>query len=124
MVLTCFFTGSNWQDWGLRNTRKTCMYAAANYYCRQLGIQCVNSPMPVTYVGEDEANVDSAGSSTAAHKFGLEEPVDGSSTTDLALKDLKPMPGFLPPPDKRSSKLLRARKSKGRKGGFRAVDGT
>ena len=39
-------------------------------------------------------------------------------------KDMKPMLGFLPPPEKRDSQLLRARKSRtGKKGTFRAMDG-
>ena len=60
----------------------------------------------------------------SATRFGLEDQGDDASAQDVRdLKDLKPMLGFLPPPDKRSSKLLRPRKSKGRKGGFRGVDG-
>lgn len=39
-------------------------------------------------------------------------------------KDMKPMLGFLPPPEKRDAHLLRARKSRtSKKGTFRAMDG-
>lgn len=100
------------------------MYAAANYYCRQLGIQCLNSPLPVSYIGEDDTKSDLGASPISATKFGLDEQGDDASAQDAKdLRDLKPMLGFLPPPDKRSSKILRPRKSKGRKGAFRAVDG-
>jgi hypothetical protein len=36
-----------WQDWGMRNARKTAFHAAAQFYCRQLGITCNQSPQPV-----------------------------------------------------------------------------
>lgn len=40
------------------------------------------------------------------------------------VKDMKPMLGFLPPPEKRDPQLLRARKSRtSKKGTFRAMDG-
>ncbi|KAI5124783.1 hypothetical protein M0805_005417 [Coniferiporia weirii] len=111
----------NWQDWGLRNTRKTAFYAAANYYCRQLGIKCANSPMPIVYTNADSASTQQFSppmSPASPEAEESDEPAPAST------EDLKPMLGFLPPPDKRSSTLLRARKSKGRKGAFRAMDGS
>ncbi|KAH8118525.1 Mechanosensitive ion channel-domain-containing protein [Phellopilus nigrolimitatus] len=108
----------NWQDWGLRNTRKTAFYAAANYYCRQLGIVAMNSARPIVYtdIGKDGAKPST--SPTSATNGELEEAAPADT---VAANDLKPTLGFRPPPDKRSSTLLRARKSKG-KNAFRSVD--
>lgn len=44
---------SNWQDWGLRLARKTAFHAAAQYFCRQLGIAAAESPMPIVYANRD-----------------------------------------------------------------------
>ncbi|KAL5527555.1 hypothetical protein ACEPAG_6356 [Sanghuangporus baumii] len=107
-----------WQDWGLRLTRKTVFYAAATYYCRQLEIKYYLSPMPLTWAGYHDAAA--APPSPTSSSQQLEEP--GASREDT--KDLKPMLGFLPPPEKRDAQLLRARKSRsGKKGAIRAVDG-
>ncbi|KAG6378412.1 Mechanosensitive ion channel-domain-containing protein [Boletus reticuloceps] len=35
---------STWQDWGLRNARRTAFHAAVQYYCRQLGITACEPP--------------------------------------------------------------------------------
>ncbi|KAI0052559.1 hypothetical protein FA95DRAFT_1579888 [Auriscalpium vulgare] len=43
----------NWQDWGLRMARKTAFHAAVQYYCRQLGIVAVASPMPLVWADSD-----------------------------------------------------------------------
>lgn len=92
--------------------------------------------MPVTYVNASDLNTPDGqepmtASPMSTSRFGLEDPEqqqeeaeeEASAQDAKAMRDLKPMLGFLPPPDKRSSKLLRPRKSRGRKGGFRGVDG-
>lgn len=111
---TCFTR--NWQDWGLRNTRKTAFYAAANYYCRQLGIHCVKSTMPVVFVGATDSQGEMPMSPTSA-VTGENEDVAPLEAAEA--KELNPMLGFLPPPEKRTA-LLRVRKRKGRKDAFKA----
>ena len=44
---------SNWQDWGLRLARKTAFAAAAQYFCRQLGITAAEAPIPIVYADRD-----------------------------------------------------------------------
>ncbi|KAI0314202.1 Mechanosensitive ion channel-domain-containing protein [Amylostereum chailletii] len=39
----------NWQDWGLRLTRKTAFHAAVNHFCQQLGIRAYKSALPIIY---------------------------------------------------------------------------
>ena len=43
------FLCRTWQDWGLRNARKTAFHAAVNFYCKQLGITSVGSLQPITF---------------------------------------------------------------------------
>ncbi|CAK5275829.1 unnamed protein product [Mycena citricolor] len=38
-----------WQDWSLRNARKTAFHAAVQHYCRELGIDCYQAPQPVIW---------------------------------------------------------------------------
>ncbi|ETW84480.1 Mechanosensitive ion channel [Heterobasidion irregulare TC 32-1] len=38
-----------WQDWGLRQARKTAFHAATQYYCRQLGIVAFEAALPVAW---------------------------------------------------------------------------
>ncbi|EJD01268.1 uncharacterized protein FOMMEDRAFT_110956 [Fomitiporia mediterranea MF3/22] len=109
---------SNWQDWGLRNTRKTAFYAAATYYCRQLDITYYLSPMPLTWAGANE------GGFAPASPASVNRDIEESSISKDEAKEMKPMLGFLPPPEKRDASLLRARKSRsGKKGAYRAMDG-
>ncbi|KZS97573.1 hypothetical protein SISNIDRAFT_405172 [Sistotremastrum niveocremeum HHB9708] len=110
-----------WQDWGLRNARKTAFHAAVNYYCRQLGITCYNSTQPVSLV--DSLNFQTTANLARAEddQYAIASP----TTTEMpphSAKDMKPSLGFLPPPERRSN-LTRARKSKGKKGILRTMDG-
>ncbi|OCB90848.1 hypothetical protein A7U60_g1871 [Sanghuangporus baumii] len=107
-----------WQDWGLRIARKTAFYAAATYYCRQLDIKYYLSPMPLTWAGYHDTAPPPPSPTSSSQQ--LEEA--GVPKEDT--KDLKPMLGFLPPPEKRDTQLLRARKSRGgKKGAICVVDG-
>jgi len=114
----------NWQDWGLRNARKTAFAAAVNYYCRQLGISAVESPQPILYVDENGAPL--RPSTPPRSPVTPRSPLgDESMLTAEETAELKPFLGFLPPPKERGN-LLRARKSRSKKGGFHAnshVDG-
>ncbi|TDL29771.1 hypothetical protein BD410DRAFT_817773 [Rickenella mellea] len=101
----------NWQDWGLRLARKTAFHAAMNYFCHQLGITAAEAPMPIAYGVQalPEADLD------------VDAPVpDSALPGDENLPAMKPMLGFLPPPEKRNLHL-RARKSKRKNGAIRAM---
>lgn len=102
-----------WQDWGLRQARKTAFIAASQYYCKQLGIGYQETPQPVQFV-------DSAGNhivSTPGQEDELLSPYPKSPNDEVEeVKEMiRPCLGFVPPPDKRM-KLTRMRKSKYRKG--------
>ncbi len=133
-----------WQDWGLRNARKTAFHAAVNYYCKQLGIVCHASPLPISF-GEMQAGAgadnnegqypDEGASATggggAAREGQGEGREEGSgvfeerrgydeamglppSRASESHEKMKPTLGFLPPESARTSHL-RARKSKSKK---------
>ncbi|KAF9452011.1 hypothetical protein P691DRAFT_661968 [Macrolepiota fuliginosa MF-IS2] len=121
----------NWQDWGLRNARKTAFHAAVQYYCHQLGIIGYEAPLPVVYADPEEKTYN-----PDKHRS---PPVTPMSPEDLSpqeramrevemqeiersAKEMKPSLGFLPPLANRERKLTRARKSKGRKAALRGVD--
>jgi hypothetical protein len=114
----------NWQDWGLRLARKSTFYAAATYYCRQLGITYSHSPMPLIWANRDGQSPDL---NKSPSMFSAQLDVDDAAGPDAIApgsRDLKPMLGFLPPPERRDAHLLRARKSKGgKKAAMRAMDG-
>ncbi|KIJ56591.1 hypothetical protein M422DRAFT_149686 [Sphaerobolus stellatus SS14] len=102
-----------WQDWGLRQARKTAFIAASQYYCKQLGIGYQETPQPVQFV-------DSTGNhivSTPGQEDELLSPYPKSPNDEVEeVKEMiRPCLGFVPPPDKRM-KLTRMRKSKYRKG--------
>ncbi|KAI0028303.1 Mechanosensitive ion channel-domain-containing protein, partial [Vararia minispora EC-137] len=40
----------NWQDWGLRNSRRTAFQAAVQHYCLQLGIKAYKPSIPIRWV--------------------------------------------------------------------------
>ncbi|KAF8450863.1 Mechanosensitive ion channel-domain-containing protein [Boletus edulis BED1] len=97
---------STWQDWGLRNARRTAFHAAVQYYCRQLGITARESPMPLVYLDSDTTP---AVSGTDCHS---RDCLTGGSDKNFL--------GFTPP-DRRGPQLLRARKSKGRNAALRGI---
>ena len=62
-----------------------------------------------------------ASPTSASFKIEEDQAEEGAAPV---MKDLKPMLGFLPPPERRDANLLRARKSKGGKNaGMRAAGG-
>ena len=65
----------NWQDWGLRLTRKTVFYAAVQHFCRQLGIKTYNNVQPVRWVREgDPSSWDAAYANESPALGSLEMP--------------------------------------------------
>ncbi|CAE6475653.1 unnamed protein product [Rhizoctonia solani] len=124
-----------WQDWGMRNARKTAFHAAAQFYCRQLGITCRNSLQPVlvqqtqpeleqrVHSEDREEAVDFLDSSENMASPG-DEPTGETGGAMLAAPD-SAAPGattahskaaalgFVPPPEEQNR--LRQRKMKSRK---------
>ncbi|KAI0069128.1 hypothetical protein BV25DRAFT_1818080 [Artomyces pyxidatus] len=126
----------NWQDWGLRMARKTAFHAAVQYYCRQLGIVAVASPMPIVWADENGAtgmplspSVDaipaSPSPSAQPQEYGLDRdegqsaapaPVEGASNSFQGKRNWL---GFVPPANAPSE--MRARKSMSRKAAMRGL---
>lgn len=108
----------NWQDWGLRSSRKTAFHAAVQYYCRQLGIECYEAPLPVVYADPDTKTYKPT---TSPDKDDLSPPNHNSTPSRTRQREMprdKTVLGFLPPPadhSSHSSHLMRARKTKKRK---------
>ncbi|KIK99690.1 hypothetical protein PAXRUDRAFT_465190 [Paxillus rubicundulus Ve08.2h10] len=101
---------STWQDWGLRNTRRTAFHAAVQYYCRQLDIVASESPMPIVHADSDTQRY------TPPPAFDADGEVP-DPPMDAAPKHFL---GFTPP-DQPGSHSLRARKSKSRKAALRSI---
>ncbi|KAI0260914.1 Mechanosensitive ion channel-domain-containing protein [Gloeopeniophorella convolvens] len=131
----------NWQDWGLRNARRTAFHAAVQYYCRQLGIAAAQSPMPLVWSDADAVLPAFAGNGAGAVDVppspslaavdgqpGQEAapgPVEGA-TQGPTQGSMHKHPhqkrnwlGFVPPDDAPSE--IRARKSTSRKVAMRAL---
>jgi len=123
---------SNWQDWCLRNSRKTAFHAAVHHYCRQLGIVGSEAPIPIVYAGpvtqrhtprhtagfevDDEPRTPTLDTSPSpGHQ---EEAEDG----ELMAKDVKSLLGFVPP-SSLTHRATRVRKSKSRKENVGATNG-
>ncbi|KAH7916809.1 Mechanosensitive ion channel-domain-containing protein [Hygrophoropsis aurantiaca] len=106
---------STWQDWGLRNARRTAFHAAVQYYCRQLGVEAYESPIPIVYANQD------------AQRY-LPPPFDSPINSNMPLAEqsrdegpeAKYFLGFTPP-HKQGANLSRARKSKSRKAALRGI---
>jgi hypothetical protein len=99
---------STWQNWGLRNARKTAFHAAVQHYCRQLGINTYAPPQPIVFADRD------------THLFvpmaqeGDEDVLSPGSAVDASFPEaptepVKPVMGFIPPESQRAQ--LRARKT-------------
>ncbi|PPQ68772.1 hypothetical protein CVT24_007714 [Panaeolus cyanescens] len=123
----------NWQDWGLRNARRTAFHAAVQYYCRQLGITAYQSPQPIVFTDpstraynpatpgpEDPLSPVAEAHLSPEEKQRKEEEV---KEAEIDAKKMKASLGFLPPLAYRSSHLVRARRSKNRKANMGAVNG-
>ncbi|OBZ76368.1 hypothetical protein A0H81_03665 [Grifola frondosa] len=99
------------RDWGLRNARKTAFHAAVNYYCRQLGIVAYQSPLPITYVGQEMMEVPAP------------TPVDEEMEPSMEPEREQGRPvtlGFRPPADK-LSRNVRVRKARSKKAMLRTM---
>ena len=131
MKLTLY--SSNWQDWGLRNSRKTAFHAAVHYYCRQLGIVGCEAPIPIVYADpvtrrytphhtagfevDDELRTPTVDTTPSS---GHEE---GADDDELKAKDSKSLLGFVPPSSLTLHRTTRVRKSKSRKENVGATNG-
>ncbi|KAF9008845.1 Mechanosensitive ion channel-domain-containing protein [Cyathus striatus] len=106
---------SNWQDWGLRNSRKTAFHAAVQYYCHQLGIIGYEAPLPIVYANPATNLYDPSPPATPDPYPATDAHMtDEQGIVNRAAKEVKPNLGFLPPLSTRASHLTRARKSKSR----------
>ncbi|PPQ77268.1 hypothetical protein CVT25_010850 [Psilocybe cyanescens] len=111
----------NWQNWGLRNARKTAFHAAVQYYCQQLGIVGYEAPLPIVYANPQTMTYQP----TSPPPDDVQSPVETSRSadeirqeaveTEIAAKAMKPTLGFLPPLADRSSHVMVARKSRHKK---------
>ncbi|KAG1715974.1 hypothetical protein ID866_1198 [Astraeus odoratus] len=102
---------STWQDWGLRNTRRTAFHAAVQYYCRQLGIVYFESPMPIAYA-DPSSRLHTLPAETGAEVDDIPDEMDTAPRNLL---------GFTPP--HATASHLRARKSRSRKAAMRTTGG-
>ncbi|KAI0704375.1 Mechanosensitive ion channel-domain-containing protein [Cytidiella melzeri] len=102
-------------DWGLRNARKTAFHAAANYYCRQLGIVAYSPSIPVQWTKSQDLNALPDDEDYMDPSFDPEEsPQTLQPQLPQAFNKEMHIPttlGFQPPPDK-PVPGIRARKSK------------
>lgn len=122
----------NWQDWGLRNTRKTAFHAAVQYYCTQLGITGHEAPLPIAYADPKTKTYSLEkqllSPSSPADVEGNRSPQDRArresewQEIEGAARKMKPSLGFLPPLRNREKTLSRSRKSKSRKTVLRGVE--
>ncbi|KAF9057504.1 hypothetical protein BJ165DRAFT_1397760 [Panaeolus papilionaceus] len=123
----------NWQDWGLRNARRTAFHAAVQYYCRQLGITAYESPLPVLFADPTTRNYNQTSpppddiiSPTADAHLSPEEQrlkEEEVKEAEIDAKKMKASLGFLPPLAYRSTRIVRARRSRNRKANMGAVNG-
>ena len=116
------FSASNWQDWGLRNARKTAFHAAVNYFCRQLGIVAFESPMPIAYADPDSHDFAAPGSPSPyddEYDYAMEPQTPAPHTPAPGSKSM--LLGFVPPSHTPIPGALRARKSKSRKAMLRTL---
>ncbi|KAH9482890.1 Mechanosensitive ion channel protein Msy1 [Psilocybe cubensis] len=111
----------NWQNWGLRNARKTAFHAAVQYYCKQLGIVGYEAPLPIVYANPQtmkyeppSQNYEEVRSPMADTPLTADELRQEAVEAEVAAKAMKPTLGFLPPLEDRSSRLM-ARKSRHKK---------
>ncbi|KAI1789003.1 Mechanosensitive ion channel-domain-containing protein [Ganoderma leucocontextum] len=112
---------SNWQDWGLHNTRKTAFHAAVNYYCRQLGIVAYNTPIPLAYAHPDTLEIVAGPDAVTAGADDEAEPPDADAppSPDPERKAATVL-GFTPPREDGIPSGMRPRKAKSRKAMARA----
>ncbi|KAF7301275.1 EF-hand domain-containing protein [Mycena indigotica] len=108
-----------WQDWSLRSARKTAFHAAVQYYCRELGIECYNSPQPIIWT-DATAGLPPYNSPNPS---GVDLSPEGGSNDDRVIAPIRRTMatslGFTPHAE---STLLRAR-THGRKAAMRAAGG-
>ncbi|KAG8707925.1 hypothetical protein FRC09_001538, partial [Ceratobasidium sp. 395] len=107
-----------WQDWGMRNARKTAFHAAAQFYCRQLGITCGNSPQPVL-IQQSRPELEHHVRSDETLEGDLISPAEEIAGPGAAVPVKAAALGFVPPPEEQNR--LRQRKMKSRKGANRGM---
>jgi small-conductance mechanosensitive channel len=112
---------STWQDWGLRNTRRTAFHAAVQYYCRELGITAYEAPMPIAYADTNTQQYDVPQEAVLPSIFPDIQSPDSQHSPHASRKSFL---GFTLPQDQgthltRTHK--RVRKGKSRKAAVRGV---
>ncbi|KAG1753685.1 Mechanosensitive ion channel-domain-containing protein [Suillus paluster] len=108
---------STWQDWSLRNARRTAFHAAVQHYCRELGITAYEAPMPIAYADAGMQRYDIPQEAVVSD---VRSP-DSPHSPDAATKSFL---GFTPPRDQSvrlARHLTRMRRSKSRKAAVRGV---
>ncbi|KAH9927138.1 Mechanosensitive ion channel-domain-containing protein [Epithele typhae] len=109
---------SNWQDWGMHNTRKTAFHAAVNYYCRQLGITLYNTPIPIAFADPETGEfvapdvVDTVGADEEVERPPSPPPAPHQGATAPAKRVWM---GFQPPREDGIPNGMRPRKARSRK---------
>jgi small-conductance mechanosensitive channel len=112
---------STWQDWGLRNTRRTAFHAAVQYYCRELGITAYEAPMPIAYADTNTHQYDVPQEAVLPNIFSDIQSPDSQHSPHASRKSFL---GFTLPQDQ-GTHLTRThkhvRKGKSRKAAVRGV---
>lgn len=107
----------------MRNARKTAFHAAAQFYTRQLGITCSNSPQPVLIqqtrpeLEQRVRSEDDVGDLLDGGDDGAQSP-GGTGLSPTGGKKAAAL-GFVPPPEEQNR--IRQRKMKSRKGANRGM---
>ncbi|KZP13069.1 hypothetical protein FIBSPDRAFT_869683 [Athelia psychrophila] len=130
-ITMAFGHNGTWQDWGLRNARKTAFHAAVQYYCRELDIDAREAPVPWAFVDPDTHEVpDSPGydaqspSGEYIPDLGLDAAQQAQAEADAAADRkaaMRNVLGFTPPEDRTGTQITRARKSRSRKTALRSM---
>lgn len=112
---------STWQDWGLRNTRRTAFHAAVQFYCQELGITAYEAPMPIAYADTNTQHYNAPQEAVPPNIFSDIQSPSRRRSPDASRKSFL---GFTPPRDQ-GTHLTRAhkrvRKGKSRKAAVRGV---
>jgi len=130
VITMAFGHNGTWQDWNLRNARKTAFHAAVSYYCRELGIEAYEAPLPVEYADNNTQKY----MPSSPMQEGYDDPISpGTGSTQefekgpaqeeifMRKKSTRNVLGFKPPRDLMSSELTRTRRSKSRKAALRSM---
>lgn len=107
----------NWQDWGAALMRRTAFHAAAQHYCRELGISWANSPQPILITSPESKQPPTTEELEVADDEGQEllspgptsEPPSGALRSPVPPS--QPTLFFVPPKDDRAAGLRKRKKA-------------